>query len=175
MAKIHEVEDRFVSHLEKLRAADDRAALARLRRGLGKEPGTAVEMFPLVQPWLPANMPRSQEDAFFLVAALFAAHPEPGDIGNFGQSFARLAEKREIASIEKRFVALLNAHKDDLANHLRHAVSLLASDSIPVNWRQLLADIQWWGHPERFVQRDWAKGFWGGNGNPQEPALTPKE
>ena len=84
MSRIGELENRFVAHLEKLHAADDRAALARLRRGLGKDSGTVAEMHPLVMPWLPTNLSVRQEDAFYLVAALYATHPEPGGKGNFG-------------------------------------------------------------------------------------------
>jgi CRISPR system Cascade subunit CasB len=162
VSRVGDLEDRFVSHLEKLQRQDDRAALARLRRGLGKEPGTAPETYPLVQPWLPDNLPRWREDAFYLVACLFASHPEPGGSGNLGASFARLAAARDSASIEQRFVALLNCHADDLPGHLRHAVSLLTSSAVPVDWRQLLRDVQRWGHPSRSVQRQWARQFWAG-------------
>jgi CRISPR system Cascade subunit CasB len=155
-----EVIDRFVKHLESLRERQDRAALARLRRGLGKEPGTVAEMHAVVLSRLPASLSLREENWFYLVASLFAAHPERGGEGNLGRSFARLAAKRDSASIEKRFVALLDAHEDDLASHLRHAVSLLASDTVAVDWRQLLADLLRWDHPNRIVQRSWARGFW---------------
>jgi CRISPR system Cascade subunit CasB len=161
-------EDRFVKHLESLRDRGDRAALARLRRGLGRAPGTVAETFPLVQPRLPEGMPPRQENAFYLVASLFASHPGPGEAGNLGAAFARLAAQRDSASIEQRFVALLNCHEDDLPGHLRHAVSLLAASDVPVNWRQLLADVQRWGHPGRPVQRQWARNYWAGNGPAEE-------
>jgi CRISPR system Cascade subunit CasB len=65
------------------------------------------------------------------------------------------------ASVERRFTALLDCHADELPGHLRHAVSLLKSKGVPVDWRVLLADVQWWGHGDRFVQREWAREFWG--------------
>jgi CRISPR system Cascade subunit CasB len=164
MSKIRELDDHFVGHLERLYQVDDRAALARLRRGLGKEPGMVAEMHSLVLPWLPAQMSSRQENAFYLVASLFASHPEPGGSGSLGRAFRRLATERESSSIEQRFVALLNCHEEDLPEHLRHAISLLAAGAIAVDWRQLLADMQWWGHADRFVQREWARDFWGGNG-----------
>ena len=61
---------------------------------------------------------------------------------NLGASFARLAQATESESIEKRFVALLNCRRDDLHAHLRHAVGLLKSKDIPVDWAQLAG-----GHP----------------------------
>jgi CRISPR type I-E-associated protein CasB/Cse2 len=65
----------FITYLESLR--EDRGALAALRRGLGQPPGTAREMYPYVVRWLPAEASAQREAAYFLVAALFAYHPNP--------------------------------------------------------------------------------------------------
>ena len=65
-------------------------------------------------------------------------------------------------SLEKRFVALLNCHGDDLPNHLRQAVSLLKAKDVAVNWHQLLRDVLYWDHEARFVQQQWAREFWQG-------------
>ena len=64
-------------------------------------------------------------------------------------------------AIERRFVALLAAHPDDLDFYLRQAVSFLRSKEVPVNWQQLLSDVLAWSHPERYVQKAWARAFWG--------------
>ena len=106
-----------------------------------------------------------------MVASLFALHPENwkhGDDGvtNFGASFRRLAA--ESGSIESRFTALLNANHEELAVHLRHAVSLMRSKSIPVDWAQLLRDIQFWNAESRAVQRDWARAFWSSSPQPTQ-------
>jgi CRISPR system Cascade subunit CasB len=66
------------------------------------------------------------------------------------------AEKR----IEKRLLALLNCHRDDLPDHLRQVISLLKSKDTPVNWAKLLHDIKGWDWESRDVQRSWAWGFW---------------
>lgn len=159
--------ERFVEHLEKLEASQDRSALAALRRSLGKSPGQAAEAHRHVL-WV--GPPSWEEPAYYLVAGLFALHPaswrkDEGDrqLTNFGASFAWLKSKTDSDSIEKRFVALLDCHEDDLAEHLRHAVSLLRSKEIPVDWAQLLRDLRNWNHEDRFVQRRWARAFWGGN------------
>jgi CRISPR system Cascade subunit CasB len=62
--------------------------------------------------------------------------------------------------VERRFVALLNASPHDLAEHLRHAIALLRSKKIPVDWAQLLRDVQDWNWPNHPVQRNWARAFW---------------
>jgi CRISPR type I-E-associated protein CasB/Cse2 len=61
---------------------------------------------------------------------------------------------------EKRLVTLLNCHQDDLPDHLRHTIGLLKSKEIPINWLQLLNDVQNWQRESRDVQRRWARQFW---------------
>ncbi len=159
--------ERFIRYLEELADKEDRAALACLRRSLGKSPGEAAETHRYV---LRFNPEQWDEWAYYLIAGLFAMHPESWRkteddkrLTNLGASFAWLKSKTDSDSIEKRFVALLDCHADDLADHLRHAVSLLRSKEIPVDWLQLLRDLRNWNHEDRFVQRGWARAFWGGN------------
>ncbi len=159
-------QERFVGHLERLRDEDDRRALAILRRGVNRQPGTALEMFSLVIPWVPDS--RHAEDSVFLVAALFALHPQPKGQKTLGSAFAQIPDASE--SIEQRFNALLNCHRDDLPYHLRQAVSLLRSKEIPVDWRRLLRDVLGWEHDSRYVQRAWAREFWRSADSSQESA-----
>ncbi len=152
---------RFISYLESLR--EDRAALACLRRGLGRPPGTVADMFPYVARWVPPDASRAFEEVHYLLAALFAAHPSAGGTGNMGDHFRRVVREDEAGAtaVERRFTALLAAHPDDLDFYLRQAVSFLRSKEVPVNWHQLYADVRRWGDPERRVQRQWARSFWG--------------
>ena len=48
-------EERFVEYLEELERNEDRAALAALRRSLGKSPGEAAEAHRYVLPFNPAT------------------------------------------------------------------------------------------------------------------------
>lgn len=150
----------FITYLEGRR--DDRAALAALRRGLGHPPGTVADMYRYVVPWLPADAPSWLEHAYYLVAALFAYHPHPGGKGNVGDHFARArAPQGDDTATERRFTVLLAAHPDDLDFYLRQAISFLRSKDVPINWHQLLPDMLAWGHTERYVQKAWARAFWG--------------
>jgi CRISPR system Cascade subunit CasB len=45
--------------------------------------------------------------------------------------------------------------------YVRQIVALLKSHDIPVNWNRLFEDISFWEHPERRVQKRWARSFWG--------------
>jgi CRISPR system Cascade subunit CasB len=160
---------RFVAYLAGLEEAEDRAALAALRRGLGKAPGEAAELYPYVVPRVPPAAGEQEEAAYYLIASLFAFHPAlwpedgvPTSRRNLGASLARLASGPDRqAAVERRFVALLNAHREDVPDHLRRVVGLLKAADVPVDWAQLLDDVRWWDHGERRVQRRWARAFWG--------------
>lgn len=161
MADIHAFVDRFVGYLEGLRDREDRGALAALRRGLGKPPGTVADMHPYVVPRLPPHAHRAEEDLYYLVASLFAYHDQPGGRGNMGRAFRGVRSATESESVEQRFVALLDCHRDDVADHLRQAIGLAKSNDVPVDYRRLLADLRYWDHPDRFIQRNWSRQFWG--------------
>lgn len=149
----------FIRYLEDHR--EDRAMLAALRRGLGQPPGTVPDAYRYVVPWLADDTPPWREAAYYLIAALFAYHPAPGGVGNMGNHFARTRTPGwDDTAIERRFTALLAAHPDDLDLYLRQAISFLRSKEVPVNWHQLLTDVLDWGHPDRYVQRRWARAFW---------------
>ena len=160
-------DERFIEALVELYEQEDRAAFAALRRGLGKPLGEAMEMYPYVAPFT-QGLTRKQEDAYYLIAALFGLYPSESWTSsegrlrtNLGASLRWFATDSRGESIERRFVALLNAHTDDLSEHLRQTISLLKSQNIPVDWRQLLRDVINWDYEDRFVQRNWSKAFWG--------------
>lgn len=144
----------------------DRGALASLRRGLGQPPGTVADMYRYVEPYLGAEA-RYKESAFYLVAALFALHPKSTNEGNMGAHLARTRTESGGEALERRFTALLAAHPDDLPEYLRQAVSFLNSKEEPVNWDQLLRDLQGWGREDRSTQKKWARSFWGGRQLPK--------
>ena len=160
----------LVAHLEDLAKRDDRGALAALRRGLGQPPGTVAEMHPHVVPYIAGDRFGWPEQCCYIVAALFASHSKPGGRGNQGDTFRELStaasgkatERSE--SVERRFVAMLKANREDLFNHLRHAVSLARSKEIAIDFHRLLTDIRNWDSDQRWVQRNWARSFWGSGG-----------
>lgn len=160
----------FASSLNRLVDSEDRAALAALRRGLGKAPGDVAAMHPLVVPFLPddAHYPRNDE-AWYLVGSLFGLHPSPlrdeRRNHNFGATLRQLRDARGDAGgpgIDRRMVAILNAHPDDVGTHLRQAIGLLRGGDWPVDWAQLLRDILAWDHPDRPAQRAWARTYYRG-------------
>jgi len=152
----------FIGYLQSLAEGQNRSALASLRRGLGQPPGTVADMYRYVEPFLGQDA-RYKEAAYYLVAGLFALHPKSTDKGNMGTHLAKTRTESGEDALERRFTALLAAHPDDLPEYLRQAVSFLKSkDEEPVNWNELLRDLQNWGREDRSVQKKWARAFWGG-------------
>lgn len=169
----------FVAHLQKLKGDEQRgrAALAALRRGLGQPPGAAPEMFRYVTPFISSDAGAWQEASYFLIASLFGFHPESTESGNMGDHYARLRQSGDEAAVERRFMALLAAHPEDLDTYLRQAVSMLRSKDIPVNWSQLLWDVLAWNDPDRRlrVTKSWARSFWRGPSSPDETNSSPDD
>jgi CRISPR system Cascade subunit CasB len=161
--------ENFIKYLTKLSDEGNRGVLAALRRGLGQRPGEAPGMFPYVVPFLPSSPNRDQENAYYLVASLFAFHPKNCSLGNLGNHLAACIENSDDKeAVERRFVILLSCHIDDLADTLRQSISYLKSKEEPVNYQQLLNDLLQWSYRGRIVQRRWATGFWGRNSEPTE-------
>ncbi len=170
----------FIKHLEGLVRDKNRAALARLRSGLRRKDSRSMEMYPVIGRFLSEKPNRNYENAVFIVAALFAYYPDAKtNAGNLGASLKELKNKEKKQNpqedsksnpIEKRLVALLNAEADELPDYLRQIVGLLKSKEIPVNWQQLLKDVQYWETNDEnskyeSVQKKWARSFWGSYNN----------
>lgn len=166
----------LVGRLVEFERREDRAALAELRRGLGHPPGTVPRMARYVEPFIPADASRWEQDVHYLVAALFAAHPDDvaseGGRLNLGWSFRRLASETGSESIEKRFLALLDAESEDLHVHLRHAVSLMRAHDVPVDYDRLLRDLRDWKKEDRRVQRRWARTYFGAKTGAEDQEST---
>ena len=69
---------------------------------------------------------------------------------------------------------MLSAEAEDLPDHLRQVVTLLAADGIGLDFGALLNDIEPWLHPRAFDTRDrvrqrWARAFYRAT-LPQTPA-----
>lgn len=158
----------------------DRAKLASLRRGLGKENGWDPQLASIVNPQI-GNINDRQATICYHVAALFGLHPvgrkngeeetaRNGNYRSFTQSLHLYAYDRfqngggsldEIKQpLDRRVMALLNADGEDVFTHLRYAVSLLRNSTIPVDWEKLIVDLDRWDDPDRSVQRAWSRAWW---------------
>ena len=177
-------EERFVAGLTQLVEREDRAALAALRRALGTPPGSQAEAARVVYRLLPANLSQWRERDCWLLAGLLALHPRalgtPPDgqyRPNLADSLRRLARQEHVSpeGVERRLIALLNAEREDLDDHLRHAVAQLRAHDIAIDYVQLMRDLRSWSAEERWVQRRWARAFWGQIDQPQTQPTTEGE
>lgn len=150
----------FIQHLHHLAHQQDRAALATLRRGLARAPGAEPACYPLVVPFIPEPDNRPGRDwPYFLVASLFALHPTTGARGDLGWTCLQLGKHPSAAL---RFRRLLAADERTLPTHLRQVVGLARSSktAAPIDWGAALKHLRHWDHPDRWVQRRWARSYW---------------
>lgn len=148
----------FVNMLENLK--HDRAAMANLRRSLAFDLGTHIASYPYVEPFA-NNVDPWRRKMCYLVAGLYASHPRHiATEHSFGKAMQQLTARRESGSLERRFITLLDADDEQLANRLRQMVALLRSDDIPLNYAKLLNDLRYWRSPRRLSQQRWARDYY---------------
>lgn len=172
-------EKEFIGRIERLGTGE----LARLRRGCGERDPVEGRC-----PWLLGHIHGvAGEATAFLVASLLAQY-KTADIragrhhldGNFGQTWKRAIAGNDSESIKRRFHILLDTDYDpwtgdgDLPYRLRQMVRYAAGKAVGVDWAVLLSDLKFWNHPDKRVQKSWARSFFS-NERPEEVATTPEE
>lgn len=172
----------FIDHLVSLADPEkDRGPIAILRRAASGEARDLAKLYPLVLPWV---VRADAEAAYIQTACLFGIYPtKPSDHSrgmSLGQAMRRhFLDTGSRPSVEDRFVALLRCHRDELLDHLRHAVNLVKDTKLPLRWTDVLYALQRWDESEETFQdhprRLWARDFWGfsrpqGTANSGEPS-----
>lgn len=150
----------FIEMLEDMSKKESKVR-AVLKRSLAFNPGAYPPAFPYVERRLGEDDDNWKRSVYYLVAGLWAMNLKEGH--GTGQSlpsacYALYIAKDKSPSIEKRFVALLDADEDQLAYRLRQMISLMKEYAI--DFDVLLKDLISWNHPEKFVQIRWAKVFY---------------
>lgn len=167
------IADELIGRLELMRdrgLSDDRAQLAKLRRGLGL-PANEVATSDVVQKLLWEDAYSELEPTLAIIGPLFAFHRLPYNgpaKGNMGDHFRALGKDEELSSaVERRFLSLLAAEPEELPDALRQAVALLKSKEVAVNWRRLFVDVSIWiertplGERKRQdVRLAWSRALW---------------
>jgi CRISPR system Cascade subunit CasB len=145
----------FISRLERL----DPGGRARLKRSAGERLAEAREIaffFSL----LPNGVQEKQEETYFMTATLFP-FAEGGGSGDLGASLRRARNDKNTKGLDRRVQALLDADEAQLPYRLRRAIFFLKSNRVRVNWARLLQDLLQWNASTRFVQRQWARSYFG--------------
>ena len=156
-----------------------KAALAKLRRGIGKDLGEMPELFEYVLEGLPEefyekskNEMEKAEKAIYQTLTLFAFHQQgKSDFmckQEHGQSLGnaiRILINRDIdkeVAIKRRFDKILTAANiEELAVHSRGMIGLLKDGNIPIDYVNYANDLYWFQDPEykKRVVLKWSKDY----------------
>lgn len=165
--------DAFMHNLSQL----DEGEYAQLKRNAGKTLAESRQVHLLFyQKILPYGVSFPwQEEQYFLIATLYPfdklqrsrERPAAGDevktaaapVSTLGDSFRRARSEQNETGLNRRLTRLLDADAQQLPFQLRQAVLRLTADWIPINWPQLTRDVLNWTHPNRYVQRNWARDY----------------
>ncbi|MBU6362395.1 MAG: type I-E CRISPR-associated protein Cse2/CasB [Chloroflexi bacterium] len=147
----------FLERLRTLRPGDR----AQLKRSAGMSLSEATQVIGLFYRLLPLGVAAYNEPHYFLIATLFPLTDEGGK-GNLGVALRHISPKTKSGErnpLDRRVEILLDADATQFPFRLRQALRLLKSKDVKVNWQSLAEDILSWGHPNRFVQKNWAKAY----------------
>ncbi|NLB53940.1 MAG: type I-E CRISPR-associated protein Cse2/CasB [Syntrophomonadaceae bacterium] len=148
-----------------------KAMLAKLRRGIGKQPGELPELFEILFMDMPEELygkgdePSYAEWALYTSLTLFALHQQgkerPMSVGgivdgkNIGKSFGaaigtlvKQDKEREIA-IKRRFDAVLTSNEfTEFAYHARSLIQLLKGGDIALDYPRFATELYWYQFEE---------------------------
>lgn len=158
--------------------SQQKAALANLRRGVGKAPGELPELWGEFLANMPEEMyggdkPSAAEWAVYTALTVFALHqqghdPKSEPMHREGQGIGRTARllvenENDEERIRKRFnIFATSADMRELANHLRALVSLLRAKGIPADYAELAKDLYNFQNPDYRgnVRLKWGQDFY---------------
>lgn len=150
------------------------AALARLRRGLGKPAGSVLDILEFTHADELAGRgdnPTVAETSAHLCLTLYAFHQQsqgkPMHQAGYalGRSIRALipterGENYTDHAVARRFAMLGTADSlDEMVYHLRGMVQLLRTAGVPLDYKQLAADLFGWKHQRDTVRLRWGRDF----------------
>ncbi|KAA3664946.1 MAG: type I-E CRISPR-associated protein Cse2/CasB [Chloroflexi bacterium] len=174
-------ENKYVKEFIKNLSQLDDGERARLKRNAGRSLAESHQVSLLffqkiapygIQPWA--------EDRYFLISTLYpfdkmqrekdrkrggteketnGEETAVSHSSTLGSSFRFARSQQNETGFDRRFSRLLDANEDQLPFQLRQAIIRLANDWITINWEQLTKDVLGWTHPNRYVQRKWARDY----------------
>jgi CRISPR system Cascade subunit CasB len=165
----------FIEWLEGLNEKDTRVR-AVLRRSLAFDPGAFMPAYPYVEPFLKGEDNSWRREMFYLVAGLWATHWREG-LGGIPLSIGKACAAYQMASgstsAERRFIALLDADRDQLPHRLRQMVALLKEQ--PIDFDSLLSGLLYWYDDQKRTQNSWARDFYRNMNHETETEPTSKK
>lgn len=145
--------------LEKLDQLDP-SERGQLKRYAGFSLEQASSAWRLFYRVLPRGVYPPQEPIYFLIAVLYTlAGSTPK--GNLGDSLRAVRNPRNASWLDNQVERLLNARFEELPYYLSRLMGTLGSVGIRVNWSQLLKDVFLWTSDSKWVQKRWARAYYG--------------
>lgn len=150
--------ERRIRQIQGMSEHPRRAALANLRRGVGRTPGELPELWGSFLQEMPPEFfnqngnATAAEWAVYLALTLFALHQQSqeksmwADGVGIGQAVRQLSNKQKEDPQEsgafKRFSALITADNiEEVSHHLRGLIQLLRREGLPLDYPQLAFDL----------------------------------
>lgn len=149
-----------IKQLQDLPEHPRKAALANLRRGVGRVPGDLPELWGSFLLGMPQELqstsgePTRAEWSIYLALTLYAMHQQGNELPEksmnkegvkFGSAVHRLVDPEdqpEKNGVFRRFNALATASSiREVSQHLRGMIQLLRANDIPLDYPQLAADL----------------------------------
>lgn len=160
--------EKFIDKLENL-SSGDRAVLKRnAGNPLTETRGGAMAVFYRV---LPYGINPSEEELWFIVATSRFLNrykleaTEEKSTKDFGWTLSEVNKAYKSDSFDMRVRGLLDCRWNEgdgaLAHRLRQMVKLADGKGIPIDWKCLLNDLLYWEHPEKWIQKKWARSYFG--------------
>ena len=156
-----------------------RAHLAQLRRGIGRIPGDAPEIWGILFADMPEEMmsrngkPTKEEWAVYTALTLYALHQQSRDVREenmhrrnirLGQAVAGLVKSEDDRErVARRFNAFATASDmQEAAYHLRGLIQLLRAANIPLDYVRLAQELYRFQDPDEApkVRLAWGQDFY---------------
>jgi len=162
-----------------------RAMLAKLRRGVGKQPGELPELFEVLLGDMPEELyskrdePSYSEWAIYTALTLFALHQQgkthPMSAGgktenkNSGNSLGAAVgllvkqDKEREPAIKRRFDAVATANVfTEFAHHARGIIQLLRAEDIALDYPRFAEDLFWYQFAEKrnHIRLRWGEDYY---------------
>lgn len=170
------VKHKIIKLKENQNDAATRAMMAKLRRGIGKTPGSMPELWEVTMEGMPEALyrkggePTRGEWAVHTALTLYALHQQGKDLQKkwmhqddvtLGTALRKLInnDEEQEKRVKRRFdTAATSESLPEFAHHLRGVIQILKTQDIPLDYALLAKDLYWFQVQEA---RDGIKLNWG--------------
>lgn len=145
-----------------------RAALAKLRRGAGKAPGSVPEIWDMTIGALTENAGEFKETAVHIALTLFAMHRQGTEVsgqnnGTLGAAVSRLKNGDNNDAVTRRFNSAVTSDTVvELSVHTRSLVQLLKSKGIDMDYPKFAEELYFWQFESKKEEicLKWGRDYW---------------